>query len=800
MLKLLGAFAFGSRSLRQKPAYYVVSVALLAFTAAALTVMAALIEALVLRPPTAHAPEELVFVNSTGPRGLVSRPAYLAFRERNRGFAELIAYNENSRVRLRVGERDTNRFVQAVSGNYFSGLGVPMLRGRGFVDGDDRQAAPNVAVITEELSRDLGVDVGGTLELNTRHVTVIGVLAAGYEPIDRVARPDLFIPTGRVALYREEWLPWSPDVVWLRLVGRLRPNVSPSDALADLQVVSHQVDREASEPVETHFVFQSLLPSRIDNDARARTALLLGGAVMFLFVLACANQYGLTRVRWLGRRREVALRLALGATPAHIAAWRLGELCGVLVLGGVIGIALGKDILARLSNTTDLGNLFTSHGVHLSPGAVLGVAATCAVAVGVVWLLGIDRLEEHDLQTAIKETTSAPRQRRGLVALLAVELGIALGLVALSFAFLGTLSSAFVRRPPIQLDGVYFASAEVRELPWFNDRERANAFYQSVLDQLEALDGVKAAGLSAYLPLNGSNYTTITLDGNAFGPDGRPNFSNWVFVSPGFFEAYGIRFQSGRNMSADEVARHAYVAVVNRAFVRRYFPGEGDAIGKLFEPFDVAGPTPIVGVVDDIRTRIEDEVQPQFFLSYTTTTLSWAYFHVQLEHDTPEEWQAASNLLAQVWPNDTPPRLSPASGLVMRSVQDLMTALQVAGWVALLALLVVACGVYFLSAFLTAQSLRDSAVRIALGASFWQLAREHVKSYRSGLLGGLGLGTLLVLGLEPMLEALQLTLRPPGVVSVLGSSIVLGAIALFGLCAPLWRLRRLDVVSTLSAD
>jgi hypothetical protein len=177
------------------------------------------------------------------------------------------------------------------------------------------------------------------------------------------------------------------------------------------------------------------------------------------------------------------------------------------------------------------------------------------------------------------------------------------------------------------------------------------------------------------------------------------------------------------------------------------------------------------------------------------------YYFVQLDPSTPETWRAVTRALEEIWPNDVPPRLYPARQLIDNSIGDLVTALKVATWVATLAGLVVACGVYFFSAFVTAQTLRESAVRMALGATLWQLMREHVRRYRRGVYGGLGLGTLLVLFVfVPILESLQVALTPPGVLVVLAGALVLAGVALVGLCAPLWRLRRLDVVATLNAE
>jgi hypothetical protein len=369
----------------------------------------------------------------------------------------------------------------------------------------------------------------------------------------------------------------------------------------------------------------------------------------------------------------------------------------------------------------------------------------------------------------------------------------------LCFAFASTLVTVLARHLQFQTEGVYYATADVRAIGWFNDRPRANAFYQSVLDRLLAVPGVKGAGLANYRPLGGSNATTIEINGQSFSAQGRQNLVNWGFVSPGYFDALGIRFRSGRNMTREETDGKAYVAVVNRAFEERFFPD--GAVGKAFEPFTVAGETPIVGVVDNVPTGLESDVEAQFYLLYTTTTLSWAYFFVQLEPNTPEPLWAVTHALEDSWPNDAPPRLYPASQLIDSSTADLVTALEVATWVAMLAGLVVACGVYFVSAFVTAQTLRESAVRIALGATLWQLMREHVRRYRRGVYGGLGLGTLLVLFVfVPILESLQVALTPPGVLVVLAGAVVLGCVALVGLCAPLWRLRRLDVVSTLNTE
>jgi predicted permease len=798
MSKLLRAFSFAARSLRHERAYFFLCVLLLAFTTAALIVMSALLDALVFRTPSARAPEELTFIQPSS-YGATSRPQFFDFRQRNRSFSDIIGFDAVVRVQVRAGARGVERGIQGVSGNFFLALGLPMLRGRGFVDADDRESGPNLVVITEELSRELGVDVGGSVEVNANACTIIGVLPVGYEPLERGLRPQVFIPTGRVAPYRESWLPSNPDVAWIRLAGRLRPGVTEHQALDDLRELSRQWDVSHSFQVETRFQLLPFWRSRLVQDVRSRTALLLTGAVVLLFVLASTNLYGLTQLRWLGRRREVALRLALGATRADIAAWRLGELCGVLVIGVALGAALGQVVTRSLGSDARIGWLIVMIGVRPGWSAVAVTALLGALAVTIVWLLGIARMRDSELLVAIKETASAPRQRRGLVTLLAVELALALGLVVLCLSFAATLSAVSSRHLQFQIEGVYYATAEVRALGWFNDRSRSNAFYQSILDRLLQVPGVKAAGLSNYRPLNGATSVTIEIDGKVHAADGRENLADWAFVSPGYFDALGIHFQSGRNLTRDETDRNEYVAVVNAAFERRFFPD--GALGKTFEPFAVAGETPIVGVVSDVPRGLEADVGPAFYLLYTTTTLSVLHFFVRLEPNAPEPWWAVTRTLEKMWPNDTPPRLYASESLIDNSTGDLQTALRVASWIATLAGLVVACGVYFFSAFVTAQSLRDSAMRIALGASLRQLMREHVRHYCRGVYAGLALGALLVLFVfVPMLESLKVPLTAPGVLLVVTGATLLGGVTLVGLCVPLWRLRRLDVVSTLNAE
>lgn len=790
-------------ALRRRPSHAIVAIALLAASSSSLLAMLVVLDAMVVRPPTARAPEELVFVARTQEGGRYSRPEYLDLRDRNRSFSALFAYDSAERVQLSSATLDSSALCQAISPNFLEGLGVELARGRDFSEADERDGAAPVALLTEELSRRLNLDVGASLEINAQRFRIIGIVPAGYRGLVRTSQPELFIPLFQATVYREEWAPWNRDWSWLRLGGRLLPGVSPALAHADLERISRALSLEHPDiHLDARFDLLSLLPLRVATDARARTLLLLGFAVALLFVLAFTNFLTSSLLRLFSQRREIALRMALGATEGNIARSLLLELFALLVLGLGFGRALTAGLLALLQKDPTTAGLFEASGVHVDARSLCTVLGCSSFAGALVWLFVARQARVQELLSAIKDASSAAGRRRGFVPLLAAQLAIALCLVTLSVAFIDTLRDV-VRRPlPFRTERVFALRSDVRKLGAFADRERSNSLYRTALTSLRHVPGVLEAGASGALPLQPDHYTgAVWVTGFEPRRDAAALSAWYSFIDGGFFAALGIETLAGRGFTAAEVERaDPAVAVVNRSMARRFWHSEGAALGQIFRPWDGGPEVRVIGVVADVPSGWDDDVPLHYYLPFTTTTNPTLMLSVHVESETPEQLAALEGALAQLWPSPADRRWLPLETYIGSSRHDLVSAAQIASWLALLGILVVASGLYFSSAFVAAQTLHESALRMALGASPFQIVREHFSRYRWGVFGGLLAGVALALSSQRILSWLRVPLLSPAAGYVALATLILALTAVAGLCAPLWRLRRLDVVRTLQPD
>jgi predicted permease len=810
------AFVAGIRSLRRRPSYAVVSILLLGTSSGALFVNAAIVDALLVRPPSARAAHELLSINSPYPEGVVSRPDYVDLAQRNRTFAGLIAYDRTARVAVQAGAAQLESLCQAVSPNFFSTLGLSATRGRFFRPEDDASGSEPVVLMTEALLRRLDLQLGTLVQINTRPFRVIGTLPDDYQALDRRERPELWIPLVHVApTYAPPWLidgPTTRSTVWLRLAGRLAPQVSRDAARDELNALLRQIQREHPDVVGyTTFTVSSFPATRFSYDPRARTMLLLGGSVVALFLLALTNFFLLTLVRSSTRRQEVALRLALGASTGDIAAWLAGELATLVALGLATGLGSSALAIQWLARGPEMGSWLRAAAVSLdlrSGSFVVGIA--CAAGT-LVWLLACPRSSSDDLHLALKESGSPIRRQRRLLRLLAGELGLALLLLSLSFASVDALKTAAARPVPIRTEGVLLANVALAKLGWSSDYEQPKVFYRQLLDRLRAAPGVIDVALADRAPLAGLDYTNVFV--GDVDPRLAPDNCRALFaqVGPGYFAALGLTLAEGRGIEEADLLQQLYlsdgspsgkqnVAVINRAMARRFWPNQDSALGQTFVPWEGGISTLVIGVID--RASPPDLAAtegPQFYLPFMGDRVN-ATVVVHLAQDSAGARQGLTDQLLPWWPLPEPPHWRSMQEQITSGRSGLLTSVRVLLWIALFSSAVAGSGVYFFSAFTATQTLRDSALRLALGATWQRLVELHLYRVAWSAALGVGLGTALVYACRPIFTRLDVSVESPTPLHVVFAVAPLAVITMLGLFVPLLRLRRLDICRVLAKD
>ncbi|MEO8181348.1 MAG: ABC transporter permease [Deltaproteobacteria bacterium] len=810
------AFLAGIRSLRRRPSYAVVSILLLGTSSGALFLSAAIVDALLVRPPSARAAHELLAINSPLPEGAVSRPNYVDLAQRNTTLAGLVAYGWAARVVVQAGSFHLESLCQAVSPNFFSTLGLSPVRGRFFRAEDDVSGSEPVVLMTEALLHRLELEIGTLVRVNTQPFRIIGTLPDDYQALDRRTRPELWIPLAHVVpTYAPPWLldgPTTRSTVWLRLAGRLRPNVSPDAAREELNALAQQIQREHPDVVGyATFSVTSLPAARFSYDPRARTMLLLGGSVVALFLLALTNFFLLTLVRSALRRQEIALRLALGASTGDIAAWLAGELATLLTLGLATGLGWSALALQWLESTPEVGAWLPAAAVSLdlrSGTFVVGIA--CAAAT-LVWLLACPRSGSHDLYLALKNSGSPLRRQRRLLRLLAGELGLALLLLSLSFAAVDALNAAAARPVPIRTEGVLLADVALAQLGWSNDYERPKVFYQELVDRLRSTPGVIDVALADRAPFAGFRYTNVFV--GDVDPRLAPDKCTALFsdVGPDYFAALGLSLAEGRGITEADQVQKLYlpngspsgkqnVAIVNRAMARRFWPDQDSPLGQDFLPWEGGSSTTVIGVVERASPADPQTPEgPQFYLPFMRESLN-ATVVVHVAGDSPATRQRLTDQLLPWWPLPEPPAWRSMQQQVEGGRSGLRTSVRVLLWIALFSSAVAGSGVYFFSAFTAMQTLRDTALRLALGATWQHLIQLHLQRVARSAALGVALGSALVYACRPIFSRLDVSIESPTPLHLAWAAAPLAVITMLGSFVPFLRLRRLDICRVLAKD
>jgi putative ABC transport system permease protein len=410
----------------------------------------------------------------------------------------------------------------------------------------------------------------------------------------------------------------------------------------------------------------------------------------------------------------------------------------------------------------------------------------------VVWLLALRAAGRVDVLSAMKEGASAPRRQAAFAALFALQLAIALFLGATAVSFVDALQTLAGRSYPFRTEKLLLFDVNFRNLGVTND---SVSLAEKFLARIRTVPGVVAAG-GGPAPLAGVGWSNVIVDGRdpALEPD--KGFANMANATGDYFPAAGIRVRQGRAVTSQEVLNKAKAIVINTALAKRYWPGK-DPIGRAMKPWDGGADYTVVGVVDDVPADTSGKTPPQFYLPWGAASGANLTFHVAVQSDSAEMRKAIVASLSDVWPAKTPPPLRSIRDQIGEVSTELQTAVRVVFWLAGFATLVTSCGLYFFSSYTAAQTLRDSAIRQALGARWTHLVGSHLARYRVGLGCGLGLGVGLLIGARPLFAYLGIASIPMTASYIVLAAVLLLVLALIGLCVPLRKVLRLNLARIL---
>ncbi len=807
---------YAARTLAKSPGFAAVAVLTLALGIGANTAIFSVVNAILLRPTPVHKPEELVALYTSdfsGPRyGASSFPDYVDFRDRSDVFSGLVAY-QFTPFSMTVGEASERVFGEVVSGNYFSVLGVQPARGRGFLPEEDRTpgAHPVVVVSYALWQNRFGGDpalVGRTLVLNGHPFMVAGIAAEGYSGLLRGLRADLWVPMMMV----QQALPGSADLTSRGnrssfILGRLRPGANLEQAQAQMDVVAGQLHQ--AYPRQWTDVQGQARVVTVVAEREARVFPGVRGAVMGFFALlmsvvglvllvACANLANLMLARASARRREIAIRLALGAGRVRLLRQLVTESLLVSLLGGVVGLVLaawGSGLLMafrpplpfplELQLTLDGSVLVFTFAVAVVSGLLFGLAPAWTAS-------------RHDLLWALKEegtpATASVRMGRLRGAFVVAQVTLSLLLLVGAGLFLRSLRNATTIDPGFDPKNLLITSVDLRLHGY--DEAKGLAFYREVGDRLRALPGVEAVGLAGGLPLSlGGTRRGITISGYTSKP-GEDTEVSTATVGPGYFEAMRIPILRGRGITATDMAGSPRVALVNEAFARTYWPGQ-EPLGKRIQMgVDVGADTPsweVIGVAKDGKyVTLGEEARPFFYLPLLQFYSSSAEIVVRTGRTPMAQLPAVRGAVQRI--DRTLPLLDPRT--MTQHLGISLFPARVAGWLlgsfGGLALLLAVLGIYGVSAYLVEQRTREIGLRMALGAAPADILRLVVAQGLRLTLVGIVLGVAAALGVTQLLTGLLYGISPADPITFGGVVLLLGTVAFVACYVPARRATRVD--------
>jgi predicted permease len=811
---------YTTRSLVRRPGFTLSLVSVLALGIGANATMFGVIDRLLLRPP-AHVtnPERVMRTDYVRSRDgeadyqdVLSYPMYTDLRDTKGAFEQLAAYSSLTLAVGRGADAQRLRGMRATA-NFFSALGARPLAGRFFLAGEDAPTGALVVVISYGYwKRQFNGDpkaVGQTVVLGDSRYTIIGVAPRGFTGVGQTA-VDAWIPI-TAGVSEADYRGWtkSRQGFWLWVVARLPEGGSRARAAAIATeairagALRDGVSAQRIAEQQPRIAFTSVLPREARaNVPDAKVALLLGAVSLLVLLIACANVANLQLARGFRRRREIAVRIALGISRGRLIAQLLTESVLIALVGGVAALTVaywGSELVRRV--------LFTNVDWSAGPAIdthVLGYTALAALIAGIAsGIVPAFQASSPKLATSLKEGAREGRvhHTRTRTTLLIVQ--TALSVVLLVGTGLFTRSLVRINALPLGMEpnhvltaylettGVHYTSAEI------------DALYRRMTETARTTPGIEAAALSTTLPFYTSWGTRVSVPGRDSLPTTRDGGPYFTAVTGGYFETMGMRLLRGRAIADEDRAASPRVVVINESMAKLWWPNE-DAIGRCMR---VGGDTvpcaQIVGVVANARRQeLIEDVSLQFFLPIEQAP-AWSdsrILVVRPRGDAVTSIDPLRRRLQAVAPNLPYVDVRPMQELVNPQMHSWRLGATMFGAFGALALLLAAVGLYSMLSYDVAQRMHELAVRVALGARGGDLASMVVRSAMPLVIVGGGIGLMLTLSAGPLVQPLLFHTSPREPIVLFGVVVILVLVSIVAALVPVRRAVAVDPIDALRAD
>ena len=807
MENVLGNFRYAMRQFRLSPVFTAAAVLTLALGIGGTTAIFTLIHAVMLRSLPVSDPARLYRVGEGddccvegGPQdkwGMFSFALYERLKAETPEFEEVAAF-QAGRWRMSVRRQGVDSVAKPlrseyVSGSYFSTLGVGAFGGRVFTPDDDRPGAPPVLVLSHRVwqttyASDPSV-VGSTFVAEGHPFTVIGIAPPGFfgETLESDP-PDIWVPLQQEPMMDADGgLLHQSISAWLRMIGRLRPGASTNGMASHLTGVLRQwLQNDSGYPANWMSDMVQLLPKQVVDVVPAgagvavmkeeygRSLQILLSVCGLVLLIACANVANLLLVRGVGRRGQTAIRLALGATPRQIVTEALTESILLAIGGGIAGLVVAMGA-ARLL----LALAF--HNAHFLPISAAPSLVVLAFALGLALVTGIIfgaapawLATRTDPAEALRGSGRGTQDRSSFArkALLVVQAALSVVLVAGSTMLARSLNKLEHQDFGYQVQGR--VEVDMNPPPASYTQPQLAALYRQLEEQLSRLPGVQGTGLAMYNPLTDNWGELIMVAGHPPAKLNEESGASWDRVSANYLQNWGMPILRGRAFSAADNETTAPVAIVNEAFVKRFFKSNEDPLAQHFglDVPEYASTFSIVGVVRDAKFAgwgLSRPARPMFYVPLAQTVRypdadalmkkleSRSHFMegiMLVTNMSPGALEPLlTRMLAELDPNLTINSIRTMRQQVELSFDQERAVASLAGLFGIVALVLAAVGLYGVTAYTVAQRTNEIGIRMALGADRPNVIRYVLSGAFKRVLVGLVLGLPLAVGAGRLISA-----------------------------------------------